>query len=174
MPCLLEHHRANRRRSGAPSEPPAAGCRWCAARILEGALELDLMRLAPDLRLDIACFWTKITVPIATDPTIVILGCWDFDGPRQIPIAGRLLSPQELVYAIAWGDAGPHRIEAICDNRRCTNPYHLRVAEHGQPTCEWLLSYPAGFEQAIEAIEAFNGQATSLLSGANTLAGSNS
>jgi hypothetical protein len=144
--CLFPDHRRQHSRQHLLTDEP---CPYCAARICEGVIELSIDRFRRCHRRHVARFWSKVSLPYSDDWHVLLLSCWHHDsGTSLIPAFGRNWTPQQLSYALCWGDRGPWPLEALCDDSSCCNPYHLRVNELHQPSLELVLSWPAGVQAA--------------------------
>lgn len=165
--CLFPDHRRQLSRQQVNLDDP---CPFCAARISEGVIDLSIDRFRRCHRRHVARFWASVSLPASDDIQVMLLSCWRHDeGRSAMHLFGRYWTPQQLSYALCWGDRGQWQLESLCDNPSCCNPYHLRVNELKQPPLELVLSWPGGISIAGAAMQLLSIQVQDALGSRPTL-----
>ena len=128
--CFHRDHSIGCRDGRIPRYSDSHACIKCVSALTEGRFSLDVHQIHKKHRKTFLTFWSFVDIREPDD-------CWEWQGKRAgtAPIfplsrhwtSGRNFSAQRTAVWLSHGDIGRLPIKAICGNRNCCNPLHLRV-----------------------------------------------
>ena len=128
--CFHRDHSIGCRDGRIPRYSDSHACIKCVSALTEGRFSLDVHQIHKKHRKTFLTFWSFVDIREPDD-------CWEWQGKRAgtspiFPLSrhwtsGRNFSAQRTAVWLSHGDIGRLPIKAICGNRNCCNPLHLRV-----------------------------------------------